>query len=190
MKKIAVSFIGLFALFGLTACQTDLSSNSYNEATVGRTQTVDFGTVISSEVVQIQGSNTGVGGLGGGLAGAVGGSAIGGGRRANMLGGIGGGLAGGLIGNAIEKKVSSQKGVRYLVRLDDTRDVRESNISTEQGSGSLTGAQSNNMSISRKRQQAKVISIVQGLDDKGPLAVGSRVMILDGASDRARVIPA
>jgi outer membrane lipoprotein SlyB len=99
--------------------------------------------------------------LAGGAAGGVAGSLLGGGSRSNILGAIGGALIGGLAGDAADKKISSQKAVRYLIQID------------KQYSYNL-----------------ETVAIVQALEaNKQMLAVGTQVMILNGGSERARVVP-
>jgi outer membrane lipoprotein SlyB len=162
MRKIFVSLVVSVAILALSGCAKDLSTDTYDDARVGQAQNVYIGTILDAQLVKVKGNN-GVGGLAGAAAGGVGGSLIGGGWQSNVLGAIGGALIGGFAGDAADKKLSSQTGVRYLIQLDEP-------------------------GVSKQNRQT--VAIVQGLEaNKQKLAVGTRVMILEGGAERARVVP-
>jgi outer membrane lipoprotein SlyB len=61
----------------LAACQPNISPDSYAPNSVGQVNRSVRGMIVSARVVDIQGSQSGVGATAGAGAGAVGGSAIG-----------------------------------------------------------------------------------------------------------------
>jgi outer membrane lipoprotein SlyB len=111
------ALLALLALLGLAGCETQ-SQNQYSYAEVGQTQSVSFGTVVSSRPVGIIGKNTG----GGALVGA----AAGGGAMSYVGNGPGqpwaiaaGALVGAAVGAIAEQKMSDKKGIEYTVTLED-----------------------------------------------------------------------
>jgi outer membrane lipoprotein SlyB len=80
-------------------------------------QQVELGTVVAVRKVQIEGSQSGVGTVGGAAVGAIAGSAIGGGRGsaiASVLGGIGGLV----LGSKMEEGVTQTEGQELTVKLE------------------------------------------------------------------------
>lgn len=113
MKATCVSL----AMLTLVGCGPNISASNYQAETIGRAQTVRYGTIVQAQLVQVA-SNNGVGTLAGVAAGATAGSMIGGSSRANILGGLAGAVVGGVAGNAIEGKIEGQQGMQYIVKLD------------------------------------------------------------------------
>ena len=74
--------------------------------------------MVSSRVVQVSnsGSGLGVGSITGGALGAIAGSQVGQGNG-SLAAGIGGALLGGIAGNQVQKGLSTQTGVEYVLRL-------------------------------------------------------------------------
>lgn len=124
MKLFAKSLMAASLLaLTLTGCAPSLSPDTYTTSGVGQVNRVVAGTVVSSRPVKVSDDfNAGDGGLTGTLvgagAGAVAGSAIGGGRG-SILTGIGGGLAGAIIGNQVQKGLTSQTGIEYVIKAKD-----------------------------------------------------------------------
>lgn len=111
------------AAMTLTGCAPSLSPDTYTTSGVGQVNRVVPGVIVSSRPVKVSDDfNSGDGGLTGTLvgagAGAVAGSAIGSGRG-SILTGIGGGLAGALIGNQVQKGLTSQTGIEYVIKAKD-----------------------------------------------------------------------
>lgn len=100
---------------GLTGCQNPGQSR-YSYYDVGRSRTVEFGTVVAVRQVEITGRNTGAGGLVGGAAGGIAGSTIGrgSGNAAAILGGVVIGLAAGALA---EQALVDRTGLEYTVTL-------------------------------------------------------------------------
>lgn len=115
MKKYLLFFVVGFLLAG---CAANVDPNSYSVGSVGQVNRSVAGVIISARPIEIAGT-TSVGGTTGALAGGVAGSAIGSGGRAHAVGAIGGMVAGALIGAAIEKGITNQTGIEYVVQTDN-----------------------------------------------------------------------
>ncbi len=107
----------------VTGCAPSLSPDTYTTSGAGQVNRVVAGTVVSTRPVKVSDDfNSGDGGLTGTLvgagAGAVAGSALGGGRG-SILTGIGGAVVGGIIGNQVQKKLTSQNGIEYVIKARD-----------------------------------------------------------------------
>ena len=103
----------------LTACADNINSDHYTTSSTGKVATVAQCTVLSVRPISVDSGDTSAGTMLGGLAGGFAGSTIGHGRSANTLGAIGGALLGGLLGSATQKGLSSQRGLEYIVKLDN-----------------------------------------------------------------------
>lgn len=121
MKKIIIS--GLISVMALTGCATQIpGANQYNSATAGVIQQVTFGTVLSVRNVQLDGKQSGVGGLAGAGIGGIAGNQIGGGSGKvvmTILGVVGGAI----VGNAIEGRVAKSEGIELTIKTDTGQTV-------------------------------------------------------------------
>jgi outer membrane lipoprotein SlyB len=79
---------------------------------------VQSGRIIAVEDLSVSGSSSGIGTIGGAVAGGVLGSQIGHGTG-SVLAGIGGSIVGAIAGNAIERGITSGKGTRFHVQVDN-----------------------------------------------------------------------
>ncbi len=117
MKALGIiSFLVVFAL--LSGCAHNPSSQAYSRGQAGRAQTVQMGTVESVRPVQIEGTQSGVGAVGGAVAGGFAGSTIGGGKG-STLAAVGGALAGAAAGAYAEEKMTDANGIEITVKLDE-----------------------------------------------------------------------
>jgi outer membrane lipoprotein SlyB len=78
---------------------------------------VQFGTVQFVKNVQIEGTKSGFGTVGGGVAGGVAGSTIGGGKG-SVLAALGGAALGAVGGTVAEEKLTKKAGFEITVELD------------------------------------------------------------------------
>lgn len=117
MKKLQCGVILAMALM-MAACTTNISPDTYSVDSVGDVTRSVPGVVISARPVNVEGTQK-IGGLTGAVAGGVAGSAIGGNDRMHALGAIGGAVIGALAGSAIEKGVTNQTGIEYVVKTDN-----------------------------------------------------------------------
>lgn len=93
-------------------------SDSFSRREVNQSYRVEMGTVERVRSVPIQGTDSGVGTIGGGALGGIAGGAIGGGRGSSIASVVGviGGL---LIGNAVEQQATQELGLELTVKLDN-----------------------------------------------------------------------
>ncbi len=115
MKRCIQVLVVILTYF-LAACSADLSSGTYSGSQVNTANKVVYGTIINKRTVTIN-NQTGVGGIAGAVAGGLAGSALGNSTRTNILGGLGGALAGAGIGSLIDKKLNTQQGYEYIIRV-------------------------------------------------------------------------
>ena len=106
----------------LTGCATSKSGSVYTRDQAQQGQTVQLGTVEFVKAVQIEGSKSGVGAIGGGLAGGLIGSTIGGGDG-STLAAVGGALAGAFVGSKVEEKSTQLDGLEITVKLDSGKAI-------------------------------------------------------------------
>lgn len=121
MKSLAKALIVLSVIaVTATACAPNISPDTYSTSSAGQVNRVIAGTIVSAREVQVSGDTLTQGGgmigtLAGGAAGGIAGSSIGQGRG-SALAAIGGAVLGGALGNVAEKKITSQRGMEYVVK--------------------------------------------------------------------------
>jgi outer membrane lipoprotein SlyB len=113
MKATVIAALGV--CLALSGCQRP-GQNVYNYNEVGRAALVNFGTVVSVREVNVQGQNTGAGGVVGAAAGGIAGSQIGrgGGNAAATLGGV---VVGAIAGAMIEQAAANRTATEYVVTM-------------------------------------------------------------------------
>jgi outer membrane lipoprotein SlyB len=110
-----ITFLAATAL--LAGCASSNSGEVYSRDQARRTQTVQMGTVQFVKNIQIEGTKSGVGAVGGGVAGGVVGSTIGGGKG-SILAAVGGAALGAVGGAVAEEKFTKKNGLEITVKLD------------------------------------------------------------------------
>ena len=115
MFRQLVLVASIATLGGLTACVT-ANPDAVSRYDAQRMSSVQDATVLSLRPVTLQGTNSGVGTVGGAVIGGIAGSNVGGPRTGGIVG-IVGAIAGGLIGNAVERDATQQQAVEILVQL-------------------------------------------------------------------------
>jgi outer membrane lipoprotein SlyB len=110
-----VLFLAVASL--ITGCASRKSGDVYSRNQAMQAQTVQMGTVQAVRSVQIEGTKSGVGAVGGGIAGGVLGSTIGGGKG-STLAALGGAALGAVGGNMAEEKLTKKAGLEITVQLD------------------------------------------------------------------------
>lgn len=111
---LSVCLVFVFSFFG---CASSMSGSAYSRDQARQVQTVKEGTVVAVRPVQIEGTKSGLGTIGGGLVGGAIGQTIGGGSGrilSTVIGGVGGAVA----GSAVEEGVTRQNGLEISVQLD------------------------------------------------------------------------
>lgn len=105
-----------------SGCAPKYGGSDHDEATIGEVSKTYEGIILSKRVVNLNGTDNGVGALAGGAVGFGLGQAVGGGHgrvAAATLGTV----AGALAGNAVGKNLSSQQGYEYQIKLSSTKEV-------------------------------------------------------------------
>jgi outer membrane lipoprotein SlyB len=95
-----------------------MSGSAYSREQARQAQDVKLGIVQSVRDVQIEGTKSNVGTLGGAALGGVAGSTIGEGKG-QIAGAIGGAILGGIAGAAAEEAITRRPGLEITVRLDN-----------------------------------------------------------------------
>ncbi|WP_018151226.1 glycine zipper 2TM domain-containing protein [Leeia oryzae] len=106
----------------LAGCASSKSGEVYSRGSARTVQTVETGIVRNVRMVKIEGTNSGVGTIGGGIVGGIAGSHVGGGDG-QIVGGVIGGILGGLAGSAIERNTTQTDGIEITVQLDNGRTI-------------------------------------------------------------------
>jgi outer membrane lipoprotein SlyB len=101
----------------IAGCASSNSGDVYSRNQARTAQTVQMGTVEFVRNVQIEGTKSGVGAVGGGVAGGLIGSTIGGGKG-SVLAAVGGAALGAVGGAVAEEKITKKGGLEITVKLD------------------------------------------------------------------------
>ncbi len=80
---------------------------------------VEYGEVVATRIVEIEGDSSYIGVWGGAVVGRAVGSTVGDGNTQNVAEALGG-VAGAVAGEAIEKKITAEDGLEITVRLDNS----------------------------------------------------------------------
>ncbi len=114
--------VTLLLCLALAGCASSRSGQVYTRDQARVTHTIEQGTVIQVEPVQIEGTKSQLGTIAGVAVGGVLGSTIGQGRGrdvATVLGAVGGGLA----GAAAEEELTKKAGLEITVALDNGQTI-------------------------------------------------------------------
>ncbi len=103
----------LLPTFLLLACANP-GQNRYMEAEVGKTQTISFGTIVTSREVEIQGESTGIGSALGATGGIGGVAAV----STTVTGAVAAGIAAYAVGALVEEQMQKRRGIEYIVTLE------------------------------------------------------------------------
>jgi outer membrane lipoprotein SlyB len=117
MKRIIILSICMIFIISFLGCASSMSGSAYSRAQARQVQTVREGTVVAVRPIQIEGTKSGLGTIGGGLVGGAIGQTIGGGSG-RILSTVVGGVGGAVAGSAIEEGVTRQNGLEISVQLD------------------------------------------------------------------------
>jgi len=110
--------VALSSVLFLGACASELGAGNYNRGSIGQISRSDAGIVVSSRAIQIDGTQSGVGTVGGAALGGLAGSELGGDDTGRAAGAIFGAILGGLAGSAIEQSATKRTGFAYTVQLE------------------------------------------------------------------------
>ena len=115
MTRSLQTLLATAALVALAACSTS-SPDVIQRGDAQRMSQVDDATVLSVRPVVVEGSQSGVGGVAGGVVGGIAGASVGGHRESAIVGVLGA-VAGAVAGNAIERMSTREEAVEVLVQL-------------------------------------------------------------------------
>ena len=118
MKCSVGTFLSIgLVCFGLTGCVAGLQGSSYSRSEARQVQEVEFGVVLSTKPVIIEGRRTDWGELSGVIIGGIAGSSVGEGKGqeiATTLGAIGGAV----VGSVAEERATRAQGLELTVKMD------------------------------------------------------------------------
>lgn len=112
-------FIGLASLLILAGCASSNSGSVYTREETRQVQQIKMGVVESVRQVKIEGTDSKVGAVAGGVVGGVAGKGVGGDGKSGVVGAVIGAVAGALAGSAIEEVATRKDGVEITVKLDN-----------------------------------------------------------------------
>lgn len=116
-------FAALASVLVLAGACTPHSGDAYDRSEMGRTMTLDRGTVLSVREVKVKGTESQVGTGIGAVAGGIAGYQVGGEGWINALGAVGGAVLGGLAGNAAERGLTADTAQEIIVQRSDGTSV-------------------------------------------------------------------
>ena len=118
MKCSIGTFLSIsLVCFSLTGCVSGLEGSSYSRSEARQIQQVEFGAILSTKPVIIEGQRTDWGELSGVIIGGIAGSSVGEGKGqqiATTLGAIGGAVA----ASVVEEKATRVQGLELTVKMD------------------------------------------------------------------------
>ena len=104
------------AVLAVLAACTTTSPDVINKNDAQRMSTVLDGVVLSTRPVVVEGSQSGIGAVAGGVTGAIAGGSVGG-RRESAAVGVIGAVVGGVVGNTVERYGTREEAVELLIQL-------------------------------------------------------------------------
>ena len=116
MKKIGLVLFCVVVLL-LAGCASRQSGDIYSRHQVQRQLSVYYGTVLVVDPVMIEGTQTGLGTMAGGVVGGIAGHTVGGGHGQALATAVGV-IGGALVGAAMEEGGTRRNGLEITVELD------------------------------------------------------------------------
>ncbi|MFZ9022684.1 MAG: glycine zipper 2TM domain-containing protein [Litorivicinaceae bacterium] len=113
LTAISISLLTL----GLTGCVSGLQGSTYSRSEARQVQEVEFGTVLSTNPVVIEGKQSGAGQLPGAIIGGVAGSSVGEGKGQQIFT-ILGAVGGAVVGSMIEEQTTRTQGLELTITMD------------------------------------------------------------------------
>lgn len=100
----------------LTGCASQ-SGDVYSRSQTQQQLSVFYGTILVVDMVTLEGSQTGLGTISGGVIGGIAGNTVGGGHGRSLATAVGV-IGGALVGTALEEGATRKNGVEITVELD------------------------------------------------------------------------
>jgi len=114
----------LICIMTLSGCTSSLSGDTYSREEARRVHTVRWGTIVDIRMVTVEGTDTGVGKIGGAAVGGILGSRVDHGHGAwAVLGGVIGAIGGGIAGSAAEEAVTRKEMLEMTIREESGRTI-------------------------------------------------------------------
>ena len=113
LTAISISLLTL----GLTGCVSGLQGSTYSRSEARQVQEVEFGTVLSTNPVVIEGKQSVAGQLPGAIIGGVAGSSVGEGKGQQIFT-ILGVVGGAVVGSMIEEQATRSQGLELTIKMD------------------------------------------------------------------------
>jgi len=113
LTAISISLLTL----GLTGCVSGLQGSTYSRSEARQVQEVEFGTVLSTNPVVIEGKQSVAGQLPGAIIGGVAGSSVGEGKSQQIFT-ILGAVGGAVVGSMIEEQATRTQGLELTIKMD------------------------------------------------------------------------
>lgn len=123
MRKLT-TFLALLTFCGLflAGCASSLSGDVYSRNEARTAQTVTQGVITNIRVITVEGTDSGVGKIGGAIIGGVIGSRLNHGNGPwAIIGGTAGAIGGGVAGSAVEERLTRTQALEITVREDSGR---------------------------------------------------------------------
>ena len=118
MNRLILTAISISLLtVGLTGCVSGLQGSTYSRSEARQVQEVEFGTVLSTNPVVIEGKQSGAGQLPGAIIGGVAGSSVGEGKGQQIFT-ILGAVGGAVVGSMIEEQATRTQGLELTIKMD------------------------------------------------------------------------
>jgi outer membrane lipoprotein SlyB len=122
MRIVRIFSLGLAALATasvlLSGCASGLGSGDYERVEARRVMNVRMGIVESIRPVNLEGTQSGVGILGGAAVGGIAGSTVGAGKG-SAIAAVVGAVVGGIAGAAAEEGMSRSAGIEITLKMDN-----------------------------------------------------------------------
>jgi len=112
----------LLLILTVTGCATSRSGILYTREQARQIQQVETGVVLQITPVQIEGTKTPIGAMGGAAIGSIAGSGVGKGSGSEIAAVVGG-MVGWLVGSAVEEGVTRKGALEITVKLDSGKVV-------------------------------------------------------------------
>jgi outer membrane lipoprotein SlyB len=116
-RSILTAIIISLLTLGLTGCVSGLQGSTYSRSEARQVQEVEFGTVLSTNPVVIEGKQSGAGQLPGAIIGGVAGSSVGEGKGQQIFT-ILGAVGGAVVGSMIEEQATRTQGLELTIKMD------------------------------------------------------------------------
>ena len=117
MKKAMICGLAVMSMVAVSGCTSSMSGATYSRDQVRVAQEVMFGTVMSVADIQIEGTKSHVGSIGGAVLGGFVGRTMGGGSGQDVATAAGA-LVGAGVGSAAEEGLTKSAGLEIMVKLD------------------------------------------------------------------------